>query len=242
MKRSAFLLTGVGLAIIAGGLFALGYKLTTNTVPVVTAKTYIPADTPVNPAELGTEQVPRMFARQMGAITNGQSLMGHYLSVSAVPGEPITVDMVATANDLQALVSQYAAAHHVNGVLVDYSANSALANAVQPGQDIALAITPSGQNATPELYPVHVLAVSAPQPSSNSSPLSINNNSSSKTLYLFVPTSEYDQIAPAILSGSARVVFLPNDSTNEINAPHVNSNASNASSATTPTMPKGNQP
>lgn len=209
MKRSTFLLLGVGMAVIAGGLFGLGYKLTTDTIPVVTAKTFIPADTPVAPTELTAEQIPRMFARQMGAMTDEQSLVGHYLSVSAVPGEPITVNMVATANDLQALVSQYAAAHHTQGVLVDYSANSALANAVQPGQDIALAITPSGQNASPQLYPVHVLAVSAPPSSNSSSPLAMNNNSSGKTLYLFVPTSEYEQIAPAILSGSARVVFLP---------------------------------
>ncbi|ACV58226.1 SAF domain-containing protein [Alicyclobacillus acidocaldarius] len=237
MKRSAFLLTGVGLAVIAGGLFAVGYKLTTDTVPVITAKTYIPADTPVNPSELGTEQVPRMFARQMGAITNEQSLAGRYLSVSAVPGEPLTMNMVATADDLQALVTQYAQAHHVHGVLVDYAANSALANAVQPGQDIALAINPSGQNATPELYPVHVLAVSAPQQQSNS-PLNINNNSASKTLYLFVPTSEYDRIAQSILSGSARVVFLPNPSTGTASVP----NATVApSSPPKVTMPKMNQ-
>lgn len=238
MKRSAFLLTGVGLAVIAGGLFAVGYKLTTDTVPVITAKTYIPADTPVNPSELGTEQVPRMFARQMGAITNGQSLAGRYLSVSAVPGEPLTMNMVATANDLQALVTQYATAHHVNGVLVDYPANSALANAVQPGQDIALAINPSGQNATPQLYPVHVLAVSAPQ-QLNNSPLSINNNSSSKTLYLFVPTSEYDQIAQAILSGSARVVFLPNHSAETVSAP---SETSTPPSVAKVTMPQASKP
>ncbi|WP_231493465.1 SAF domain-containing protein [Alicyclobacillus macrosporangiidus] len=208
VKRSTFLLMGVGLAVVAGGLFAFGYKMATDTVPVVTAKSFIPADTPVQGGDLTTTQVPKSFARQMGALTRAGDVTGHYLSVSAVPGEPITRGMLATSDDLQALASQYAAEHHTDGVLVDYAANSALANAAQPGQDVALAVTPQGQNAAPKLYPVHVLAVSAPQ-TQQSSPLSLNNNSSGKTLFLFIPSTEYKEIAPALTAGQAHVVFLP---------------------------------
>lgn len=208
LKRSTFLLMGVGLAVVAGGLFAFGYKMATDTIPVLTAKSYIPADTPVQPGDLTTAQVPKSFARQMGALTRADDVTGHYLSVSVVPGEPITKGMLATSDDLQALASQYAAEHHTDGVLVDYPANSALAGAAQPGQDIALVVTPQGQNAVPRLYPVHVLAVSTP-PAQNNGPLSLGNNSSGKTLFLFVPREEYTEVAPALAGGQARVVFLP---------------------------------
>ncbi|MBX5437895.1 MAG: hypothetical protein IRZ33_11925, partial [Alicyclobacillaceae bacterium] len=80
MKRNAFLLTGVGLAVVAGVLFALGYRAATSTVPVVAAKTAIPADVPVNPSDLTTMQVPRSFARQIGAVGNPNDLAGRYLS------------------------------------------------------------------------------------------------------------------------------------------------------------------
>ncbi|MCL6548249.1 MAG: SAF domain-containing protein [Alicyclobacillus sp.] len=208
MKRNAFLLVGVGLAVMAGVLGALGYRAATSTVPVVAAKTPIPADTPVDPSQLTTMQVPRSFAQRFGAVGNPNDLAGRYLSVSVVPGEPITVGMVASANDLEALASQYAAEHHVDGVLVDFAANSALANAAQPGQDVALVVTPQGQNQAPQLYPVHVLAVSAPQ-SQNNGPLSMNTGNQNKTLFLFVPRDEYTQVAPALLGNQAHVVLLP---------------------------------
>jgi hypothetical protein len=208
VKRNTFLLMGIGLAAVAGGVFAFGYKMATDTVPVVTAKSPIPADTPVDPSELTTTQVPKAFARQMGALSRPGDVAGHYLSVSVVPGELITQGMLASVNDLQALASQYAAQHHVDGVLVDMAATTPLANAAQPGQDIALVVTPQGQNAAPQLYPAHVLAVSAPPPQSGG-PLSMNTNNQSKTLFLFVPRDEYTQVAPALLNNQAHVVFLP---------------------------------
>ncbi|WP_193352797.1 hypothetical protein [Alicyclobacillus acidocaldarius] len=208
MKRSAFLLTGVGLALAAGVLFAAGYRLTTATVPVIAANTYIPADTPVEPNELTTIAVPRRFAKQAGLLNISPSqLAGHYLSVSTVPDEPISVNMVANTNDLQALLNQYVSIHHTQGVVMNFTANSALANLVEPGQMIALTVTPQGQNATPQLYPVYVLSVLEPQTSNNST--FGGNSSSSKVLYLFVPMSEYPVVASAVLAGNAQVVLYP---------------------------------
>ncbi|WP_231493549.1 SAF domain-containing protein [Alicyclobacillus macrosporangiidus] len=233
VKRSTFLLMGVGLAVVAGGLFAFGYKMATDTVPVVTAKSFIPADTPVQAGDLTTAQVPKSFARQMGALTRAGDVTGHYLSVSVVPGEPIMKGMLATTDDLQALASQYATEHHTDGVLVDYPANSALASAAQPGQDVALVVTPQGQNAVPKLYPVHVLAVSAPQ-TQQSSPLSLNNNNSGKTLFLFVPSDEYAAIAPALTAGQAHVVFLSAGQTAATNPVATQTNPATGINSTVP--------
>ncbi|WP_206830164.1 SAF domain-containing protein [Alicyclobacillus fructus] len=235
MKRSAFLLTGVGLALAAGALFAVGYRLTTATVPVLTASTAIPADTPVQADELTTTRVPRHFAEQAGLITDPPSaLVGHYLSVSTVPGEPISANMISTTNDLQALLNQYTAAQHEQGVLMDFTANTALANLVEPGQTIAITVTPQGQGAVPQLYPVYVLSVSVPQPSNNSS--LGGSSSSSKVIYLFIPMSEYDAVSAAILSGSAHVVFLPSGMT----LPNVSSPSSAPSTSTGPSASSSN--
>lgn len=198
----------LGLAILAGGLFSYGYLEATRDTTVVVAKTSVPMNSPVTTNELSTIQVPVAYARQIGALNQIQELAGKYLSVSIIPGQVITANMIASATDMQAVLNQYATNHQTQGVLMELPVKSVLAGMAQPGQNVALLVPGQGANGTPQLIaPVHILAVQQPPKTSGGLSITGGDSNATATLLVFVPDGQFGSVAPALINGQAQVVF-----------------------------------
>lgn len=203
--KKYFLIGSIVAAVAAGALFGVGYTRVTKTVPVVVAAEPITMDRPISETALKTIDVPQKFADQTGAVRDPKQLVGRYLSVSVLPDQPITKNMMSTVQDLQGLLNQYVSENEVQGVLMQLPVTTALAGHVRPGQDIALLITSQAGNApvAPSLVsPIHVLAIDTPPD---------DNGKGKSTLLIFVRQDQFSFVSAAVAANQAQVVMYPSD-------------------------------
>lgn len=200
MKRSWYLYVSLAAAVGAGALGFWGYKQVTQSVEVVVAANQITMDTQILEESLITMSVPTSFAEQAHLISNPAELTGKYLSVSVQPGQPISTNMVSTAEDVQALLTAYATSKNEQGVLMQLPVTDAVEGLARPGQDVALMVSNQNGNTkqTQLVSPIHVLAVQRSTDGSNKS-----------TLLLFVRNDQFQLVSNAMAANQAHLVMYP---------------------------------
>lgn len=152
------LYAGIGFAFLAGIVAAYGYHTATKTIDVVAAKTTIPANTPITQSELTKMSINETTATTLHAVpyANANALVGHDLNTTLPSRLPIMGAMLSTASDLQAVINQYANAHHVSGLGLEINVNGALLTQVQAGDSVMLFVQPSTPSATMATPPFHL--------------------------------------------------------------------------------------
>ena len=183
-------LISIGLAILAGGVAAFGYYNINHTVPAVVAAQAIPANQTVTPQEITTAQVPSAYAKAANLVTSLSLVNGKMLAVPAVQGEPINLQMLDTASDLQAVVNQYAQTAGP-GYLATIPGNGAWGQVVQPGADIAI------EQGAVLLQPIHVIASFAP-----------TSGGGAPVWFVFVPQAEYGKFSQINWSNTGTQIML----------------------------------
>ena len=183
-------LISIGLAVLAGGVAAFGYYDINHTVPAVVATQAIPANQTVTPQEVTVTQVPAAYAKTANLVTSLSLVNGKMLIVPAVPGEPINLQMLNTASDLQAIVNQYA--QKVGpGYLATVPGTGAWAQVVQPGADIAI------EQGSVLLQPIHVIAAFTP-----------TSGGGGPVWFVFVPQAAYSQFSQINWNSTGTQIML----------------------------------
>lgn len=208
-------LISIGLAVLAGGVAAFGYYNINHTVPVVVATQAIPANQTVTPQEITVAQVPAAYARTANLVTSLSLVNGKMLAVPAVQGEPINLQMLNTASDLQAVVNQYAQTTGP-GYLATVPANGAWAQVVNPGADIAI------EQGSVLLQPIHVIAAFTP-----------SGGSGAPVWFVFVPQAEYGKFSQINWSNTGTQIMLYSQNGGSVPA------AATAGAASSSAVPSG---
>ncbi len=185
-----YALISIALAILAGGVAAFGYDEVNHTVPVVMAAQAIPANQTVTPQDISVLQVPAAYAQAANLVSSPALVEGKMLSVPAVQGEQINLQMLNTASDLQAIINQYAKKAG-SGYLATLSGNSAWGQVVQAGTDIAI------EQGSVLLAPIHVIAVLAP-----------SSGGGAPTWFVFVPKPLYTQFSQLNWNSTGTQILL----------------------------------
>jgi Flp pilus assembly protein CpaB len=105
-RRGKFvIIVGVVLAVVAGAASFYLISQARNDgpgeavlVPVVVAAQNIPARAPIAPGAVVVRQVPLDEATQVGIVTDPAKIVGKVLAVPVSPGQPIYLNMVASAS------------------------------------------------------------------------------------------------------------------------------------------------
>ena len=183
-------LISIGLAVLAGGVAAFGYYNSNHTVSVVVATQAIPANQTVTPPEITVIQVPAAYAKTANLVTPLSLVDGKMLAVPAVQGEPINVQMLNTASDLQAVVNHYAQKAGP-GYLATIPGDGAWAQVVQPGADIAI------EQGAVLLQPIHVIAAYTP-----------TSGGGAPVWFVFVPQAEYGKFSQINWNNTGTQIML----------------------------------
>ena len=125
---------------------------------VVAAKSTIPANTPIEPSELTELSINETTAKTLHAVPYAavKALVGRDLNTTLPGGVPILGALMSTANDLQAVINQYAKAHHVSGLGLEIDVNGALLTQVQAGDSVLLFVPPSSSQGALSTLPFHL--------------------------------------------------------------------------------------
>jgi len=222
VKSGVFFAGGTVAAILAGLIVGVGVYTAERPTQMVVSTRDIGAYTPIAPNDVKVVSVSGSLPLPDVAHSLAQ-VIGKYVGYAIPAGYPVEASSLTYAPSFSGFLTQYTQKHNTTGALVALASTSPLDSVVHAGDEIGLIVPQQGGHYI-TYAPLKVLGTLG---------------GSNPTLMIYVPSSEYGEILPAVEDSSAQVEIIPQDNTFVATLPSTITSAPPSVVGTTP-APSGN--